>query len=305
MSIVKTNPSEIGEVVAESIRDMMSKATAGLTIAAYIEGEPPVSWDSLGNAGWDLAGIIEDDDSATLRDLVEIAGAWGESLVQLPLLVTILAKRHSETAAAVEGPVTFSIPVASQPDGTGLVPFGQVPGISLVTSFLDRGESGSFLDRGESGSLADGKPVDFAPSLRAASTASTTGLSETLCHELPVVWAAEAAGVARRVLELAVEFTKDRHQFGKPIGAFQAVKHHLASAHMAAEHAETAAIWASLEPAHSDAAVRQSFRESVKSIQLSIQVYGGLGFTWEMGVHFALRHVWALRELAEGVAGRA
>lgn len=296
MSMVKTNAAEIGEVVAEAIRDTMGKATAGLTLATYIEGDAPVSWESLGDAGWDLAGITEDENSATLRDLVEIAGAWGGALVQLPLLTTILAKRHSPAAAETDGPVTFSVPVASLPAGSGLVPFGQVPGIALVTSFAGAGQLAP---------LPTAEPVDFAPSLRAASIGSTTELSDGLRHELPVVWAAEAAGVARRVLDLAVEFTKERQQFGKPIGSFQAVKHHLASAHMAAEHAETAAIWASLEPERSAAAVRQSFRESVESIQLSIHVYGGLGFTWEMGVHFSLRHVWALRELATGVSSGA
>lgn len=296
MSIVKTNAAEVGVVVAEAIRDTMSKATAGLTLASYIEGDAPVSWHSLGEAGWDLAGVTEDDDSATLRDLVEIAGAWGGALVQLPLMTTILAKRHSAAAADIEGPVTFSVSVASLPGGAGLVPFGQVPGITLVTSFEGAGETTA---------LSDAEPVEFAPSLRTASIASTSVLSQGLRHELPVAWAAEAAGVARRVLDLAVEFVKERKQFGKPIGSFQAVKHHLANAHMAAEHAETAAIWASLEPERSSAAVRQSFRESVKSIQLSIQVYGGLGFTWEMGVHLSLRHVWALRELATGVTASA
>lgn len=296
MSMVKTAAGEIGIAVAEAIRDAMTKATAGATIGTYIEGQPPVAWGVLGDAGWDLAGVIEDEDSTSLRDLVEIAGAWGETLVQLPLVTSLAVKRHSVAAAEAEGPVTLSVPVHTLPSGTGFVPFGQVPGISIIDSFAD----GSPVRAFEGGS-----PLDFAPSLLAASSPGTTNLSAEARRELAVIWAAEAAGRASQVLQEAIEFTKQRQQFGKPIGSFQAVKHHLANAHIAAEFAQTAAIWASLDEASTRKAVTQSFAQSLKSVQLSIQTYGGLGFTWEMGLHFSLRHITTLRELAAGVLNDA
>ena len=145
----------------------------------------------------------------------------------------------------------------------------------------------------------------IAPSLLAASVPGTTRLSAEARRELAVIWAAEAAGRASQVLQEAIEFTKQRQQFGKPIGSFQAVKHHLANAHIAAELAQTAAIWASLDETSTTQAVTQSFAQSLKSVQLSIQTYGGLGFTWEMGLHFSLRHITTLRELAAGVLNDA
>lgn len=292
MSMVRTGAGEIGIAVAEAIRDAMTKATAGATVATYIEGEVPVPWDLLGDAGWDLAGVVEDEDSASLRDLVEIAGAWGETLIQLPLLTSLMAKRHSSSAAATEGPVTVSVPARTLPKGAGFVPFGQLPGIGVVDSVAP----GSAVRPFEGGT-----PLGYAPSLMAASTQGTTVLGEAARREFAVVWAAEAAGRAAQVLREAVDFTKQRQQFGKPIGSFQAVKHHLANAHIAAELAQTAAVWGSLEEARAPQAVGQSFAESLRSVQLSIQTYGGLGFTWEMGLHFSLRHITTLRELAMGV----
>jgi alkylation response protein AidB-like acyl-CoA dehydrogenase len=292
MSLVTTSAGELGLAVAEAIRDVATKATMGVTLATYIEGESPLAWDALEDAGWDLAGIVEDDESASLRDLVEIASAWGDTLLQLPLMTTILAKRHSEEAAETEGAVTFAVPAQSLPDGLAFVPFGQIPTISFVESFLPGGLVTSSVG---------GMKLEFAPSLLATSHVKETFLTDTVRRELAVTWAAEASGIAKRALRDAVEFTKQRQQFGKPIGSFQAIKHQLANALISVEMAETAAIWASLEPENTERAVRQSFKESLRSVQLSVQVYGGLGFTWEMGLHFYLRHITTLRELAKGV----
>ncbi len=288
MSAATTRPSELGSEVAEFIRDTMRRATGGANVATYIEGDSPVEWKTLSEAGWDLVGVIEDDDSATLRDLVEIGRAWGDTLIQLPLIPTLIAKRHSSRALEHEGPVTFSISTKTTADGSGCIPFGQIEGILVLDSF----------ESGATGLAVPGStPENYAASLRASIVPMLTAFSDEAAYELKTVWAAEAVGVAQRVLADAVEFTKQREQFGKPIGTFQAVKHHLANAHIAAQVAETAAIWASLERETADLAVRTSFEESLKSLHLSAQVYGGLGFTWEMGIHFALRHVTMLREL--------
>ena len=292
MSMVTTRPSDLGSEVAEFIRDTMRRATGGANVATYIEGDSPVEWKTLSEAGWDYVGVVEDDDSATLRDLVEIALAWGDTLIQLPLIPTIVAKRHSDAASAHEGPVTFSIHTQTVADGFGCIPFGQADGALVLESF-ENGAGGL--------AVASSEPEPYAASLRATVAPALTAFTDEVAYELKTVWAAEAAGVAKRVLADAVAFTKQREQFGRPIGSFQAVKHHLANSHVAAQIAETAAIWASLERKNADLAVRTSFEESLKSLQLSTQVYGGLGFTWEMGVHFALRHVTMLRELASGL----
>lgn len=292
MSMVTTRPNELGSEVAEFIRDTMRKATGGANVATYISGDPLVSWDALSDAGWDLVGVIDEEDPVTLRDLVEIAFAWGDTLTQLPLIPTIIAKRHVPEALAHEGPVSFSIHTGTAANGHGYVPFGQRDDVLVLGSF----EGGAaVLD------VSGAVPDHYAESLRSAIVPAVTKFTDDAAYELKTVWAAEVAGLAKRALADAVEFTKQREQFGKPIGSFQAVKHHLANAHIAAQIAETAAIWASLERESADLAVRTSFDESLKSLHLSTQAYGGLGFTWEMGVHFALRHATMLRELAQAL----
>lgn len=292
MSMVTTQAGEIGIEIAEVIRDTMAKATSGANVATYIEKDSPVGWGMLGEAGWDLIGVVEDEDSAALRDLVEVALAWGNTLIQLPLIPSLLAKRHSAAALEHDGPVTFSLNSASTPDGVGYVPFAQTEGIAVLDAL---GSEGKILE------VSDVVADDYAPSLNGGRVNFVSSVSDDAARELRVLWAAEAAGVAKRSVADAVEFTKQRNQFNKPVATFQAVKHHLANAHISAQFAETAAIWASLEPEKATLAVDQSFRDSLNAIQLATQTYGGLGFTWEMGVHFSLRHVTMLRDLVAAV----
>ena len=114
-----------------------------------------------------------------------------------------------------------------------------------------------------------------------------------------VCLASEQAGGARRVLEEVVRHAVTRRQFGRPIGSFQAVKHACAQMLVLAEAATSAArrAAAALDPADPSAdAVRlaevatvycsRAYREITAS---ALQLYGGLGFTWEHGVHLHLK----------------
>jgi alkylation response protein AidB-like acyl-CoA dehydrogenase len=122
--------------------------------------------------------------------------------------------------------------------------------------------------------------------------------------------AAEAAGGARACTEAAVAYAKERVQFGSPIGSFQAVKHMCANMLVAAELA-TAAAWdaaravASGSPeAEFAAAVAAdvALDAFVRCAELSIQVHGGIGFTWEHDAHLYLRRALALRAAGGGAA---
>ena len=297
MTLTTTKPGEIGQLAAAAIREALTKATALANISTYIETASPLHWDVISNGGWDLVGVKEDDDSATLRDLVEVAQAWGEISIQLPLIPSILAKRHSPIAAEHDGPVTFSMGTQSLPGGWGMVPFGQIPGIAIAASIGVNDEE-----------LRDNSSVsedDFAPSLLTARVPFVSTFTADAAREICVVWAVEASGVAKRAVSDAVAYAQQRMQFGKPIGSFQAVKHHLTNAHLAAEQAETAAIWGSLDANNAHRSADHAFTQCITAIELAIQVHGGLGFTWEMGLHFSLRHVIALREMARGLRSAA
>jgi len=125
------------------------------------------------------------------------------------------------------------------------------------------------------------------------------GADETprvLDHALQVgaaLLAVEQVGAAQHLLDLSVEYAKSRLQFGRPIGSFQGVKHRLADLLVDVEHARSTAyhaIWA-LTDGSDDPALATSIAQAVCSAALThvatdtIQVHGGIGFTWEHQAH--------------------
>lgn len=284
-------PSDMGSAAAEGIRDILERSVGNANIATFAEAVSPLSWKALVDSGWTQIADGNDDDALTLRDLVDVVSVWGEYCVQLPLIVTLLTRRHSAAARSHDGPVTVAVPTPQTTQGWGVVPFGQFPSAALLESV----DAPSVIDMPES------SRVDFAPTLLPTEVPVATTLSDVAARELAVLWAAEAAGIARRLVSIGVEYVSSRDQFGKPIGSFQAVKHILADAHIDAEQAETSVLWAAADSA-------KSFELSMHGIDLAIvvaerviQVHGGMGFTWEMGLHYYLRHLVTLRDLVGGL----
>jgi alkylation response protein AidB-like acyl-CoA dehydrogenase len=112
---------------------------------------------------------------------------------------------------------------------------------------------------------------------------------------------AEALGVAQRALDLGVEHAKTRTQFGKPIGTYQAVSHPLAQTYTDVELSRSLVYWAAWCVAEEDerapvaAAAAKAFatEAAVAACERSIQVHGGIGFTWEHPLHrFYKRALW-------------
>jgi alkylation response protein AidB-like acyl-CoA dehydrogenase len=118
-----------------------------------------------------------------------------------------------------------------------------------------------------------------------------------------ILFGAEACGIAAWAVRTATEYAKIRHQFGRPIGQFQAVKHRCARMLTSAEQAE-AAVWdaARAEPgedrefAASVAAVA-AIDAAVETANDCIQTLGGIGYTWEHDAHLYYRRALSLRAL--------
>jgi alkylation response protein AidB-like acyl-CoA dehydrogenase len=108
---------------------------------------------------------------------------------------------------------------------------------------------------------------------------------------------AEMLGGASRAMELAVEYAKDRVQFGRPIGSFQAVKHRCADMLVDVEGMRSTAYWAAwcIGAQHEDAAIAASTAKiwcsdaSKRVMASALQVHGGIGFTWEHDLHLFLK----------------
>jgi alkylation response protein AidB-like acyl-CoA dehydrogenase len=111
----------------------------------------------------------------------------------------------------------------------------------------------------------------------------------------------EAVGISAKVLELAVEYAKERQQFGKPIGTYQAVSHKLSDTYVETELARSLAYWAAWCVAEGDEQVEVACAAAkafcgdaaVAACERSIQVHGGIGFTWEHVLHeYYKRALW-------------
>jgi alkylation response protein AidB-like acyl-CoA dehydrogenase len=121
-------------------------------------------------------------------------------------------------------------------------------------------------------------------------------IAKTLDHAA-VLLAAEMAGGAARCLDMAVEYAKSRYQFGKPIGAFQAIKHRCADILLQVESARTAAYYAMWAAAEGDPDLRiaaplaKAYCADAYFFAASEnhQVHGGIGFTWEHDAHLYFR----------------
>jgi alkylation response protein AidB-like acyl-CoA dehydrogenase len=112
-----------------------------------------------------------------------------------------------------------------------------------------------------------------------------------------VAIAAESAGVAQRTLEMAVEYAKDRKQFGRPIGSYQAVSHRCAQMLLETENSRSVvygAAWAADAEPESlplSASMAKAYASDAgwRVPNASIQVHGGIGFTWEHDLHLFLK----------------
>jgi alkylation response protein AidB-like acyl-CoA dehydrogenase len=118
-------------------------------------------------------------------------------------------------------------------------------------------------------------------------------------QESTVAVALEMVGTAQRIFDVTLEYTKQREQFGVPIGSFQAVKHKLADMLVALERARATGYFAALTLAEDD-----DRRESATAVakvaagdcqrlvaKEGIQLHGGVGYTWEHDVHLYVKRV--------------
>ena len=120
--------------------------------------------------------------------------------------------------------------------------------------------------------------------------------------------AAEAVGGAQDCLDAAREYALVREQFGRTIGTFQAIKHHLANMLVGAE-AAVSTVWDAARAAEVDdgqfqlmagCAAVLAIPAYVRNAELNIQIHGGIGYTWEHDAHMHLRRAATMRAVFGG-----
>ncbi len=225
-----------------------------------------------------LAALVEGERTAAFA-VVDAAGAFDPSI----LTVTASDGRLTGTVAqVVDGDAADEFLVAAkQSDGIGLyaVAAADVRRTPLVTMDLTRPQATVVLD---------GAPARLL--------AGPDEAERVITHALQVgsaLLAVEQVGAAQHLLDLSVGYAKSRLQFGRQIGSFQAIKHKLADMLVDLEHARSTAyhaVWA-LGDGSDDPALAVSIAQATSSAAFSriaadtIQVHGGIGFTWEHQAH--------------------
>ena len=242
-------------------------------------------WSELVELGWlDVAeaglGFVEE---ALLLEELGYACYPGPYIATVGFALPWLSAEQCGRVAA--GEERWSVDVDGYVPWLGAVNFVVSDG---GTAYPARGDAVPSVDPSRPvGRLekADGEPLAGHRNLPRARTAS----------------AAEALGVAQRALDLGVEHAQTRVQFGKPIGTYQAVSHPLAQTYTDVELARSLVYWAAWCVAEEDerapvaAAAAKAFatEAAAAACERSIQVHGGIGFTWEHPLHrFYKRALW-------------
>ncbi|HEU5474163.1 MAG TPA: acyl-CoA dehydrogenase [Actinophytocola sp.] len=327
--------------IQESISDATARANTVGVVRAMAAGESTewrTPWPTLAYLGLFGIALPAPFGGGGLDDQAVALEAAAAALVPGPVLPTVLAglllARDPDPVAAKElmPGLADGTAIAAVALDTGtltvrdLVVSGEVdrvPGADDAT-YLVLGAHGSagevwfVLDPGWPGvtvtarsgadpSVAqgrirlDGVAVPAERVLPGLSLAAVTDLAATL-------GAAEAAGVAGWCVRTAAAYAALREQFGRPIGAFQAVKHLCAELLCRAERAaalawDAARCHGSAPEAHplaAAAAAAVALDAAVDNAKDCIQVLGGIGFTWEHDAHLYLRRAIALREVLGG-----
>lgn len=255
------------------IRELLARRFDSAALRAAVDGGglDRGLWRALGEAGFFALRLPEKAGGVGLGlpEAVLLFEEAGRALLPGPLIATHLA------AGLVEGAAEGAT-VVTAPDG-GLVEW-------LAEADVVRGDA------------AGAEPIRSADPL-------------TPLHRLPggggegppergLLSAAEQLGSAGRSTELAVQHAREREQFGRPIGAFQAVKHLCAGMLVRTEVARAAVYAAAVtgDPVEIAGAKLLADEAAVRCARDCLQVYGGMGFTWEAEVHLHLKRAWLRRE---------
>jgi alkylation response protein AidB-like acyl-CoA dehydrogenase len=314
----------------DGARDLLDGYAAAAKVRAVVDqdaGSDPALWSAIVEQGW--LGVAVDESAGGLGfGVVEVAVLLeevGRHAAPGPIAATMLAvdalvaasateeaarlvageagcvawsRRHDAVRAELVGDdwrltgrpdpaigapgAALAVVVAATPDG---------PGLFLVdVAAIGAPEREPAMDRTRplGWLLLDDTPARHLGGAEAAQALVDRGATYA---------SAEMLGGAARVLDLAVEYAKDRVQFGRPIGSFQAVKHRCADMLVDVEGMRSTTYWAAwcVGAADPDGSVAASTAKiwcsdaSKRVMGSALQVHGGIGFTWEHDLHVFMK----------------
>ena len=300
-------PTEDQEALRAGVReicsDLFPREKVG-ELAASGAGFDPALWATLTELGVFGLRLPESEGGLGmgLADAVLVFEELGRALVPGPLVGTILAA--GLPGLTVGAPVGIIDLDAEEPGRSLLI---EHPA-TLTHLIVLEGNEARLVDAADLQTTPVAIPTDPLTPLGTtrslpAGTPLTgdAGSAGTWRLEGAVLTAALETGLAMATVDIAVQYAKEREQFGRIIGSFQAVKHILADMHVRAQIASVAVHGAAVtldfpevgsgERAVSSAKILADEAANLNA-KAGIQVHGGMGFTWEVVMHYYLKRGW-------------
>jgi alkylation response protein AidB-like acyl-CoA dehydrogenase len=267
------------------------------------------TWKELCELGWAGIFIGEEHGGQGLGtvELIILMEELGYALAPLPFLSNAAAGLVLDAAGSDEQKERW-LPGIALGEARGTVGLlkddGEaklVPDADSADVILLLGHDGArIVERGQ----ADVEPVATMDSTRRFARVRGGDAGEALegdripgISRLAAAVAAELTGIAQRAMEMSVDYARDRKQFGRPIGSYQAVSHRCAQMLLETEGARSAsyyAAWAADDEPETlslAACMAKAYASDAgwRVCTSALQVHGGIGFTWEHDLHFFLK----------------
>ena len=284
--------SQERQLLAETVAALVAKHADPGAVRAAMEsdrGYDESLWQLLCEQVGAAALVIPEEQGGAggeLADAAVVLRELGRVLVPSPLLGTTLAE--------------LALLAAADPDADTLEGLAQGRSIGALVLDADYVVNGDVADvvvaatdgrlsrctRFSAQSVATMDPTRRLARVR-AEQAEDIGADPGIADFAAILLAAEQIGAAERCLELTVEYTKNRVQFGRPIGSFQALKHRMADLYVAVSAARAVVSDACDDPTPTNAATaRLAASEALCAVAAEgIQLHGGIAITWEHDMH--------------------
>jgi alkylation response protein AidB-like acyl-CoA dehydrogenase len=299
--------------VRDAIDDLCAARWSPKAARSYGDGDGDDSalWGELSAAGWTGAAVAEEFGGQGLGtvELALICEGLGRALAPSTFFGNAAAamllaaagddaQRKRWLPGMATGKARGAIGMLTA-DGTALVFDGSGAEVLVLV-----GAGRAALAAADACVLEPVDGIDLTRRLFHVSAGATEELSGDVgpgVDRAEVLLSAELVGVANRAMDLAVEHARTRQQFGRPIGAYQAVSHRCADMLLEVESARSAVLCAAWTADHNPTGL--PFAASVSKVTAAqgawgvttsaLQVHGGIGFTWEHDCHLLMRRAMA------------
>jgi alkylation response protein AidB-like acyl-CoA dehydrogenase len=303
--------SDDQHAIKRTAKDLLAERFKGESVRELAEAEryDDDTWSEISELGWPGIFIDEEHGGQGLGtvELIILMEELGYALAPLPFLSNAAAGLVLEAAGSDEqkerwlpgiasGEARGTVGIVKEDGEAKLVPDADSAAVILLLGH----EGAQVLEPGQ----AEIEPVATMDTTRRFARVRAGGAGEALegdrvpgISRVAVALAAELTGIGQRALEMSVDYARERKQFGRAIGSYQAVSHRCAQMMLETEGARSASYYAAWAadaepetlPLAASMAKAYASDAGWRVCTAALQVHGGIGFTWEHDLHFFLK----------------